>query len=72
MGEITLKPLSGDKLIVHVPLNRESVSLMDMVEDGIEDYEQFFVKVNLPFLRQGVNINRFVILDNNLTLGDCL
>lgn len=41
---------------------REAVSFADIIQDGIEDNQEFFIKINLLFPVDRMGINRAVLL----------
>ena len=45
----------------------ETISFADIVQDGIEDYQEFFIKINLLFPVDRMGINRAVFADD----GSC-
>ena len=45
----------------------EAVSFADIIQDGIEDNQEFFIEVDLLFSVNRIRINRTVFADN----GSC-
>lgn len=42
----------------------EAVSFADIIQDGIEDNQEFFIKINLLFSVDRMGINRVVFADD--------
>lgn len=42
----------------------EAVSFADIIQDGIEDNQEFFIKINLLFPVDRMGINRTVFTDD--------
>ena len=61
--QVTLELGTGYQWETDIDHYGEAVFLVDIVEDTIEDYQQFLVKVDLPFLIYRIDIDRHLVLD---------
>ena len=66
MWHIAFKTLACNEIVIEIYFYGKAVSLPDVVENRIEDDEQFFIKVDAPFLRYRVNVDRLIILYHHL------
>ena len=62
--QINLKLLACNQFKITVDRYRESVVLMDVVQDREEDYKQLFVKVDLSLFVHGTQINGIAVLND--------
>ena len=67
--KIGLEAFTCDELILTAYLFREAISITNIVQDGEEDDEQFFVEVDAALLVNGIQVNGLSILHNGI--GRC-
>ena len=57
------------QLEIAVDMIGEAVSFADIIQDGIEDNQEFFIKINLLFPVDRMGINRAVFADDGTRGG---
>ena len=68
--EIPLELRPRDEFVAHVDFDRKPVARLDVVEDRIEQDEQFLVEVDCPLLAARVQVERTPRLDGRLGFRD--
>ena len=64
--EIGFKAFARDELILAADFFREAVGVSHVVQDGEEDDEQFFVKIEVSFFIHGLEIDGLSLLHDGL------
>ena len=67
--QIGLETIACYQLEIAVDMIGEAVSFADIIQDGIEDNQEFFIKINLLFPVDRMGINRAVFADDGTRGG---